>query len=249
MEPRRGSLRVYLGASPGVGKTFAMLNEGRRRVERGTDVVVGVVETHGRAQTAAQLQGLEVVPRRAIEYRGTTLLEMDLDCRPGPPTGRGARRRVRAHQHPGVQARQALAGRRGDARRRHRRDHHRQRPAPRVAQRRRQPDHRHDPARDDPGRRRAPRRPDRADRHVTGGDPPAHGPRQHLRGREDRRRDGQLLPPRQPRSAPRAGTALGGRSRRRGAARLPPDPGHLRPLGDARARRRRAHRRRRRRVR
>src|SRR6478735_1844782 len=78
MEPRRGSLRVYLGASPGVGKTFAMLNEGRRRAERGTDVIVAVVETHGRAQTAAQLQGLEVVPRRAVDYRGTTLLEMDL---------------------------------------------------------------------------------------------------------------------------------------------------------------------------
>ena len=80
MGPRRGSLRVYLGASPGVGKTFAMLNEGRRRAERGTDVVVAVVETHGRAQTASQLQGMEVLPRRAIEYRGTTLLEMDLDA-------------------------------------------------------------------------------------------------------------------------------------------------------------------------
>ena len=75
-----GSLRVYLGASPGVGKTFAMLTEGVRRAARGTDVVVGVVETHGRAQTAAQLGTLEVVPRRAIEYRGATLLEMDLDA-------------------------------------------------------------------------------------------------------------------------------------------------------------------------
>ncbi|MFT3852911.1 MAG: DUF4118 domain-containing protein [Ilumatobacteraceae bacterium] len=80
MATRRGSLRVYLGASPGVGKTFAMLDEGHRRADRGTDVVVAVVETHGRSQTAARLQGLEIVPRRAIEYRGTTLSEMDVDA-------------------------------------------------------------------------------------------------------------------------------------------------------------------------
>ncbi len=57
----RGTLRIYLGAAPGVGKTFAMLNEGRRRAERGTDVVVGFVETHGRPRTAEQMEGLEVV--------------------------------------------------------------------------------------------------------------------------------------------------------------------------------------------
>ncbi len=74
----RGSLRIYLGAAPGVGKTFAMLNEGRRRAERGTDVVVGYVETHGRANTAAQLDGLEVVPRRTVDHRGTRLEEMDV---------------------------------------------------------------------------------------------------------------------------------------------------------------------------
>jgi two-component system sensor histidine kinase KdpD len=76
----RGRLRIYLGAAPGVGKTFAMLNEGRRRAERGTDVVVGLVETHGRAKTAAQLEGLEIIPRRTVEYRGTTLEEMDVDA-------------------------------------------------------------------------------------------------------------------------------------------------------------------------
>ncbi len=75
----RGRLRIYLGAAPGVGKTYAMLNEGARRSERGTDVVVAVVETHGRPQTIGQLEGLEVVPRREVAYRGTTLLEMDLD--------------------------------------------------------------------------------------------------------------------------------------------------------------------------
>ena len=74
----RGWLRIYLGASPGVGKTYAMLNEGVRRHTRGTDVVVGLVETHGRPQTAAQLVGLEIMPRRVIEYRDQTLDEMDL---------------------------------------------------------------------------------------------------------------------------------------------------------------------------
>jgi len=76
----RGTLRIYLGAAPGVGKTFAMLNEGRRRAERGTDVVVGFVETHGRPNTAAQVEGLVVVPRRTLEYRGGTFEEMDLDA-------------------------------------------------------------------------------------------------------------------------------------------------------------------------
>ncbi len=75
----RGILRIYLGAAPGVGKTFAMLDEGWRRHQRGTDVVVGYVETHGRPKTAAQLRDLEVVPRRRLRYRGTELEEMDLD--------------------------------------------------------------------------------------------------------------------------------------------------------------------------
>ncbi|MDQ1466953.1 MAG: two-component system, OmpR family, sensor histidine kinase KdpD [Actinomycetota bacterium] len=77
----RGVLRVYLGAAPGVGKTFAMLDEGRRKTERGTgDVVIGLVETHDRPKTIAQLVGLEVVPRKAIEYRGQMFEEMDVDA-------------------------------------------------------------------------------------------------------------------------------------------------------------------------
>ena len=76
----RGKLRIYLGAAPGVGKTYAMLQEGVRRAERGTDVVVGIVETHGRVHTAAQMEGLDVIPRRAVDYRGTTLYDMDLDA-------------------------------------------------------------------------------------------------------------------------------------------------------------------------
>ncbi|MFB9430487.1 sensor histidine kinase [Streptoalloteichus tenebrarius] len=77
---RRGELRIYLGAAPGVGKTYAMLGEAHRRAERGTDVVVGYVETHGRARTARLLEGLEVVPRRVLEHRGVELTEMDVDA-------------------------------------------------------------------------------------------------------------------------------------------------------------------------
>ncbi len=77
---KRGRLRVYLGAAPGVGKTYAMLGEARRRAERGTDIVAGIVETHGRAQTAAMLDGLEVVARRSTTYRGAVLEELDLDA-------------------------------------------------------------------------------------------------------------------------------------------------------------------------
>src|SRR5439155_7893182 len=79
-QPRRGELRIYLGAAPGVGKTYAMLGEAHRRRERGTDVVVGFVETHGRAKTAALSEGLEVVPRRTITYRGHEFTEMGLDA-------------------------------------------------------------------------------------------------------------------------------------------------------------------------
>ena len=77
---RRGTLRIYLGAAPGVGKTFAMLNEGWRRRQRGTDVVVGFVEAHGREATAAQVRDLEVVPRRRVNYRDTDFEEMDVDA-------------------------------------------------------------------------------------------------------------------------------------------------------------------------
>ena len=76
----RGTLRVYLGAAPGVGKTFAMLDEGHRRARRGTDVVVGIVEDHGRALTRERAEGLELVPRRSVQYRGAEFTELDLDA-------------------------------------------------------------------------------------------------------------------------------------------------------------------------
>lgn len=75
-----GELRIYLGAAPGVGKTYAMLGEAHRRLERGTDVVAAVVETHGRAKTEELLAGIEQVARTPVEYRGTTALELDVDA-------------------------------------------------------------------------------------------------------------------------------------------------------------------------
>ncbi|WP_031512912.1 sensor histidine kinase [Streptomyces sp. NRRL F-5123] len=76
----RGTLRIYLGAAPGVGKTYAMLSEAHRRAERGTDVVIGYVEHHRRPRTEVMMHGLEEMPRRECEYRGTVFTEMDLDA-------------------------------------------------------------------------------------------------------------------------------------------------------------------------
>jgi two-component system, OmpR family, sensor histidine kinase KdpD len=75
-----GHFRIYLGAAAGVGKTYAMLNEGHRRTQRGTDVVVGFVECHGRRLTEEMIGDLEVVPRKVVDYRGSRLEEMDLDA-------------------------------------------------------------------------------------------------------------------------------------------------------------------------
>lgn len=79
-EPSRARLRIYIGAAPGVGKTYALLLEAQALRGRGHDVVAGIVETHGRADTAAQMAALEVVPLRRLEHKGITLEEMDLDA-------------------------------------------------------------------------------------------------------------------------------------------------------------------------
>ena len=78
-QQRRGRLRVYLASAAGSGKTYAMLNEGHRRESRGTDVVIGYVETHKRPQTEAQIGDLEIIPRKQVAYRGVTLEEMDTE--------------------------------------------------------------------------------------------------------------------------------------------------------------------------
>ncbi len=79
-ERRIGQLRIFVGAAPGVGKTYEMLQQAQARKKDGYDVVIGVVETHGRKETEALLAGLEVIPRRHIEYKGQVLQEMDLDA-------------------------------------------------------------------------------------------------------------------------------------------------------------------------
>src|ERR1700758_3991851 len=79
-ERRVGKLRIFVGAAPGVGKTYEMLQQAHARLKDGYDVVVGIVETHGRKETEALLAGLEVVPRRELDYKGQMLTELDLDA-------------------------------------------------------------------------------------------------------------------------------------------------------------------------
>src|SRR6516164_6911675 len=76
----RGRLKVFLGMAPGVGKTYEMLSQALRRKEEGGEVLVGVVETHGRRETEALVEGLVVLPRKPIEYKGRTLMEFDIDA-------------------------------------------------------------------------------------------------------------------------------------------------------------------------
>ncbi|MGO1345820.1 MAG: histidine kinase, partial [Bifidobacterium psychraerophilum] len=80
MPVARGSLKVLIGAAPGVGKTYAMLTEGRRLHDMGKDVVIALLETHGRKATAAQSRNLPIIPRRSLSYRGMLLKEMDTDA-------------------------------------------------------------------------------------------------------------------------------------------------------------------------
>src|SRR6476646_4379061 len=76
----RGKLKIFFGMSPGVGKTYAMLQAARQKQAEGCEVVVGIVETHGRKETEALLEGMPIMPRTQIDYRGTKLDEMDLDA-------------------------------------------------------------------------------------------------------------------------------------------------------------------------
>src|SRR5436190_4990087 len=80
MASARGKLKIFFGMSPGVGKTYAMLQAARQKQSEGTEVVVGIVETHGRAETQALLEGLPIVPRLPLAHRGATLEELDLDA-------------------------------------------------------------------------------------------------------------------------------------------------------------------------
>src|ERR1700677_728956 len=79
-DAKRGKLKIFIGAAPGVGKTYAMLQEALARKEQGLEVLVGVAETHGRQETAKLLTGLEILPKKNIDYKGQVLQEFDLDA-------------------------------------------------------------------------------------------------------------------------------------------------------------------------
>ncbi len=204
----------------GVGKTYRMLQEGQAELVAGRDVVIGYLEPHDRPETSEQARGLEVVPRREVEFRGTVLAEMDLAGAARARPRAGADRRARPHQPAGDEELEALRGHRRRARRRDRRLLDRQRPAPRVAER--------------PGRR--------ADRGAGAGDGARLGARRRRRGGADRPHPGgadrapaggedlpdaehrrgaqQLLQDREPRGAARGQPAPGRPGRRVEAARL-----------------------------
>ena len=141
-EQRRGRLKIFFGGCAGVGKTYAMLVAAREQHDKGVDVVVGIAETHGRAETAVLLDGLEVLPRRQVPYRGRQLSEFDLDA---ALARRPALLLVDELAHSNVAGSappQALAGRGGTARRRHRRLYDLECPAPGEPERHRRADHR-----------------------------------------------------------------------------------------------------------
>ncbi len=114
-QQQRGRLKIYLGFAAGVGKTYEMLQEGHRLKQQGVDVVIGIVETHGRAETAALIGDLKQVPRRKIEYHGVVLEEMDLDAVLARRPDRRPGGRAGPHQRPRQPQCQALPGRRGAA--------------------------------------------------------------------------------------------------------------------------------------
>ena len=107
---------MFFGASPGVGKTYAMLEAARGQRTEGVDVVIGWVETHGRAETAALAEGLERLPPREVEYRGVQLQEFDLDAALARKPELLLLDELAHTNAPGLAPRQALAGRRGAAR-------------------------------------------------------------------------------------------------------------------------------------
>ena len=94
----RARLRIYIGAAPGVGKTYSMIEDAHAFRREGIDVVVGFVETHGRADTEARLQDLPIIPRRRVEYRGVILEEMDVEAISREEAAALRRRRARAHE-------------------------------------------------------------------------------------------------------------------------------------------------------
>ena len=141
-QQQRGRLKIYLGFAAGVGKTYEMLQEAHRLKRQGVDVVIGVVETHGRAETQAQIGDLEQVPRRTIEYRGVDARRNGSRRRSGTAAERRAGRRAGPHQCSRQPQRQALPGHRRADPGRHQRHQHAQHSTPRKPVRRDRKGHR-----------------------------------------------------------------------------------------------------------
>ena len=138
-DQRRARLRIYIGAAPGVGKTYAMLEEAHALKARGVDVVVAFVETYGRVDTEARVGDLEVIPRRTVPYKGAVLEEMDLDAVMVRKPAVALVDELAHTNVPGQPSRETVSGRPGAARPGHQRPHRGQYPAHRNAQRHRQP--------------------------------------------------------------------------------------------------------------
>ena len=218
--PSRGRLKVFFGASPGVGKTYAMLEAARARKKEGRDVLIGWVETHGRAETAALVEGLERLPARPLEYRGVSLDGVRHRRGAGPQARHPPARRAGPHQRARRAPRQAVAGRGGAAGRGDPRLHHPERPAPREPERPREPRHRGGRPRDRSRPRAGRRRRGGVRRSASRGPAAAPRGRQGLPAGAGGPGGAQLLPPRQPPGPARAGPAAHRRARGRRRAGL-----------------------------
>ena len=234
-DSRVGRLKIFVGAAPGVGKTYEMLQSAHAKRKAGVDVVVGVVETHGRKETEALLEGLEVLPRKRHRVQGSDSRGDGSRCADRAPSADRAGRRTRPHQRARQPPSQALSRRRGTAVARHRRLHHGQHPAHREPQRRGRPDHACPGARDRAGFGLRPRRCDRAGRPHAGRPDPAAEGGQGLCPQAGRARARALFLAGQPDRAARAGVAAHRRARRRAAAHPHAGQRHRRPLGGGRA--------------
>ena len=214
-------LRLYIGAAPGVGKSYRMLEDAHELRRQGVDVVIGFIEPHGRADTLALIGDLEQVPLRELEYRGRHAPRDGRRGGEGAASAGGRRRRAGAHERAGLDAPEALRRRPRSAGRRHRRHLGRQHPAHRVAERRHRVDDRRARPRDDPRLGAEARRRGRQRRRLDRDASRPAAPGQDLRRAEDRAGPHQLLSQRQPDGASRARAAAAGhRSGRQGRMRI-----------------------------
>ena len=229
-ERGRGQLKIFLGYAAGVGKTYAMLEAAQQRKREGVDVVVGYIETHKRAETESMLSGLEIVPRKSVEYHGVQLTEMDVDAvlarQPALVlVDELAHTNAQGSRHP-----ETVPGCGRDPGCRHRRLHHAQHSAPGKPERRGGTGHRRDRARDHPRPRDRRSLGDRGHRSAAGRivDAPEGG--QGLHSRPGGTRHPGVLPQGQPDRPARDVLPARGRARGRSDALVHANARHLRDL-------------------